>query len=200
MYTFLACGEELHTPDSYSVERCDCCTGLWITSSDSTPGRYLYHIIWQFKIIIFHSASCHPRVQMGPSKVRENLIKCWRLIVMDKNESQDWHVLDIQAQDLSFTVPRQVHIRSLFLVQYWTYHFWVITTTPIAATPKNIHPNIDISLTLPSCSSSWSHQMSLLPTIVQKYTIRDIKKNSVGREKQQKIDHLIQTNQLTKNN
>ena len=41
--------------------------------------RYLYHIIWQFKIIIFHGASCHPRVQMGPSKVRGNLIKCWEV-------------------------------------------------------------------------------------------------------------------------
>ena len=27
MYTFLACGEELHAPDSYSIELHDCCTG-----------------------------------------------------------------------------------------------------------------------------------------------------------------------------
>ena len=38
--------------------------------------RYLYRTLWQFKIIMFHSASCHPRVQMGPSKVTGNLIKC----------------------------------------------------------------------------------------------------------------------------
>ena len=80
MYTFLACGEELHAPDSYSIEL------LLIVAQDSESqvqiqpqARYLYHIIWQFKIIIFQGASCHPRVQMGPSKVRGNLIKCWEV-------------------------------------------------------------------------------------------------------------------------
>ena len=59
-----------------------------------------------------------------------------------------------------------------------TYQFGVVPSPSKAATPKNIHPNIDVCLAIPSSCAHRPHQVCLSPVVVQKDTIRCIKKYS----------------------